>query len=372
MLPKSSQLLLTSIKIIFFVLFFDLIVNILLPENFKKTIGTTRNYSLKSEKFHHEIAPNIDVYEFFGDKKYKVKTNQWGMRIADNEDFKPKNSKKNIGFIGDSFIYGSGINYNDHFIRLINRDNNNYNYLNLGFVSYSPSIYYKKLKFLIEERGIKFKKIFIFVDHSDVQDEGIFYREDVNGNIVRKWLSDKENKNKQKKYFFKNYLKQNSFIYKFYELIWAMNINYAPIECINNKSKINNFIKYLDYDRFAYGIDQNLQNKKWVKEGQNKILQYLFKIKNLLQKHKVDLKIIYYPSAIELLANKNLKKSAHFNFLKKWTLNENIELIDTAEKFNKNILGSENYKNFYILCDVHWNENGHKIIADTVKNYINE
>ena len=100
-----------SILIILMVLIFDLLINIVMPENFKKKIGTTRNYSLKSIKFHHKVASNIDLYEFWGNKKYKVVTNKYSMRVLSKNKRKINNSKKNIGFIGDSFVYGSGIDY---------------------------------------------------------------------------------------------------------------------------------------------------------------------------------------------------------------------------------------------------------------------
>ena len=42
----------------------------------------------------------------------------------------------------------------------------------------------------------------VFIDHSDIQDEAQFYREDKFGNIVRKWINDDEVKSKNKKYIF--------------------------------------------------------------------------------------------------------------------------------------------------------------------------
>ena len=104
-----------NILIIFLVIItLDLIINLILPESIKKKIGTTKNYSLKSETFHHEIAPNINLPEFWGKKKYKVITNRYGMRIGENNFTNPQ--VKNIGFVGDSFVYGSGVDFNDHFI----------------------------------------------------------------------------------------------------------------------------------------------------------------------------------------------------------------------------------------------------------------
>ena len=71
----------TLITIVSIIVILDILINILLSENLKKKIGTTRNYSLKSIKFHHKIASNIDLYEFWGNKKYKVVTNKYSMRV---------------------------------------------------------------------------------------------------------------------------------------------------------------------------------------------------------------------------------------------------------------------------------------------------
>jgi len=154
LLKKILNKSISVLTILFIIFLIDLIINLILSENIKKTIGTTMNYSLKSEMFHHEIAPNINLLEFWGNKKYKVITNNFGMRIGENDFI---NSKiKNIGFIGDSFVYGSGIDYNNHFITLIKKNNKDYNYLNLGYVSYSPSIYYKKLKYFLDNKNLEF------------------------------------------------------------------------------------------------------------------------------------------------------------------------------------------------------------------------
>ena len=350
-------------------LVFDLIVNILLPEKFKKTIGTTRNYSLKSIRFHHKIAPNINLYEHWGKKKYKVKTNQFAMRINESENFNIDKTKKNIGFVGDSFVYGSGIDYNDHFISKF--ETKNYNFLNLGYVSYSPSIYFKKIKFLIEEEKLNFEKIFIFVDHSDIQDEGQFYREDINGNIVRKWINDKEVKSKNRKYKIKNFFKQNSFIFKLYENLFSSKISKKSKECLQEVNKDKNFKEYIDLDRFGYGYNDNLQNKDWIKEGIDKTLNYLNKIKNLSIENNFQIIIVNYPSALEVIDNISSNNSEHFNFLKEWSSKNKISFIDTRNDFIKenNI---NDYVNNFVLCDVHWNSNGQKIISKNIEKYINE
>ena len=99
------------------------LINLILPNSVKKKIGTTKNYSLKSERFHHEISNNIDLPELWGEIKYQVVTNQYGMRIGKN--YKIDKNKPSMGFMGDSFVYGSGINYDGHFIQnLIDKNGN--------------------------------------------------------------------------------------------------------------------------------------------------------------------------------------------------------------------------------------------------------
>ena len=362
------KILKTSISIILLVFIFDLLINLILPERIKKQIGTTRNYSLKSVKFHHSIAPEIDLNELWGDKKYKIKTNELSMRIGENDNFEINNKNKYIGFVGDSFVYGSGINYESHFISKLK--NNENNFLNLGYVSYSPSIYYKKIEHLIKNDKIKFKTIFLFIDHSDIQDEGQFYREDKYGNIVRKWIDDDEVKSKNKKYKVKNYLKQNSFIFKLYDNISSPSISTNTEKCINDK-KNTNYRDYLDINRFGYSYKENIKNKNWVNEGINKILNYLDKIKLLSEKYNFRIILVNYPSALEVIDNISSENSKHYNFLREWSLINNITFIDTRNYFIKEN-DINDYLNNFIHCDVHWNKNGHQIISESIKIFVNE
>ena len=142
--------------------------------------------------------------------------------------------------------------------------------------------------------------------------------------------------------------------------------------CLENKENVNDFLKYIDYDRFAYGFDENTQTKKWVNEGQNKVLKYLNKIKKLSNEQKFELIIVYYPSAIEVLKKIDFKKSLHYKLLKNWSDITNTLFIDTSLNFDTLNTGLKNYKQYFIVCDVHWSKNGHKIIAKNLSMFLNE
>tara|TARA_Y100000590_G_C15675634_1_gene997913 strand:+ start:727 stop:1857 length:1131 start_codon:yes stop_codon:yes gene_type:complete len=369
---KIIKILITTFVIILMVFLFDIIINILLPDSIKKKIGFTRNYSLRTAEFHHELAPNININEFWGTKKYNVTTNDYGMRILKNKTQNLDIKRVHTGFIGDSFIYGSGINYEEHFINTLQKEFPDLNLLNLGYVSYSPSIYFKRLEYFIKIKKIKFEKIFLFVDPSDIQDEGIFYRENKNGHIVRKWLSDKENYKKLKKYKIKNYLQQNSFLFKLQQILFLSSVTDIGVKCLKNKETINDFSKYLDSERQSYGIDPEIQKKDWVNVGKSQVIKYLNKIKKLSLDENFELVIVYYPSSLEVLKKFNFKKSMHFKLLYNWSKLSKTSFIDTSEDFDKAPRGIKGYKENFIVCDTHWNKKGHNIIAKNISNFIYE
>ena len=81
--------------------------------------------------------------------------------------------------------------------------------------------------------------------------------------------------------------------------------------------------------------------------------------------------MVNYPSALEVIDNISSENSKHFNFLHKWSLVNNITLIDTRGYFIKEN-DINDYLNNFIHCDVHWNKNGHQIISESIKKFVNE
>jgi len=365
-ITKSAKTIKFMLILILVSVFFDLAINLVLPEKLKKKIGISLNYSLFSQKYHHEIASNIGVNEFWGNKKTKIYTDKNSFRILKGQKELYEMYDNNIAFVGDSFVWGSGVNYEDHFISQLKSD---HNYLNLGYVSYSPSIYFKKIEDLLINKKISIKKVFLFIDTSDIWDEGVAYREDYDGNIVNNFKTDYENTKKVKKYLVKNYLKQNSFFFKFYEFFFRYylrkpnNLN----KCLNDNK---NFTKYLNWEKWRYSFDKNLQKEGWVKKGGKKSIFYIAKIARLLEENNAKLILVLYPSALEVVEEISEGKSYHINFFKSWAKKNSIEYINFYKSFNKYNNGVKNYKSFYILCDLHWNEEGHQVVGKIIDKYL--
>ena len=112
-------------------------------------------WRVSSSIYHHDILPNTDQIEVWGGKiKQRLITNSIGFRDKEVRKIEKVNiQQKRILLIGDSFIEGSGLNFEYTLAGQLQRNlGNDFEVLNSAVGSYSPSIYYKKIKYYIEER----------------------------------------------------------------------------------------------------------------------------------------------------------------------------------------------------------------------------
>lgn len=134
---------------------------------------TERQYRIKNNYYHHDLKPNYNGDAYWSSWNYKVCTDGSGFRSECGANFQTR-KQFDIAFIGDSFTEGVGLPYEKTFVGLIAKSLPNLRTANLGVSSYSPSIYYAKLNYLIEN-GYSFNEVVVFIDISDVQDEAISY-----------------------------------------------------------------------------------------------------------------------------------------------------------------------------------------------------
>jgi hypothetical protein len=130
-------------------------------------------YRVPHTIFHHSLVPNFDAIGMWGDEQYRICTNSSGFK----DNCKKSNQVINnadIVFIGDSFTEGIGLQFEDTFIGQISLARPALKVINMGVSSYSPSIYLAKIKYYVD-RGLKFKEAIVYIDISDIQDEGLLY-----------------------------------------------------------------------------------------------------------------------------------------------------------------------------------------------------
>jgi hypothetical protein len=322
---------------------------------------------VRHDFFHHTLAPNIDYKKTgWGPKIYRLCTDEWGLKYKCNT--KSKNTYK-LAIIGDSFAEGIGIPYEETFAGIINLKTIPES-ANLGVSSYSPKIYYSKLKYFIE-KGFKFNHVIIFVDVSDLID-------DMNSYVLLRdgKVRDKKWNKKIEWYINAKFPVLDQLIFKF-----TKNNRYRATDTILTPVKIftsNENLKIEDikkiYDKkmnlramwtytnetkikgYDYGIDQGIEEQ----------IRTMDMIYDYLADKKIKLSIAVYPWPQTILYdvpyNKHVKIWEEFckrrcvNFINHYPLFMNIN--DSDEK------KIEIIKKYYQVGDIHFNAEGNKLIAE--------
>jgi hypothetical protein len=128
--------------------------------------------------YDHGLVPNFDGYDVWGEARYPLFTNSLGFKDRSVREMPLKATSRRILLIGDSFTEAIGIPYENSFVGLLNRAGEaraqRLEFLDAGVASYSPSIYYRKVKYLLE-RGLQFDEVVLLSDSSDVEDEATSY-----------------------------------------------------------------------------------------------------------------------------------------------------------------------------------------------------
>ena len=128
--------------------------------------------------YDHGLVPNFDGYDIWGEARYRFFTNSLGFKDGSVRDVPLKAASRRILLMGDSFTEAIGIPYEDTFFGLLNKAAREHaekiEFLDGGVASYSPSIYYKKIKYLLDQ-GLQFDEVVLLSDSSDVEDESTSY-----------------------------------------------------------------------------------------------------------------------------------------------------------------------------------------------------
>jgi hypothetical protein len=144
------------------------------------TMGQERARSgrIANPVYDHGFAANFDGYDIWGEARYRLITNNLGFKDFAVRGVPPKSNSRRVLLMGDSFAEGIGMTFDDSFAGRLERAGqaraDKVEFLNAAVASYSPVIYYKKIKYLLE-RGVQFDEVVLLSDSSDVEDEATSY-----------------------------------------------------------------------------------------------------------------------------------------------------------------------------------------------------
>jgi hypothetical protein len=348
-----------SVFIIGFLLLDFLFGNLFFNSHFKNSVYE------KNNKFLYNFKNNLNIKNYnYGSKNYKLCTNNLG--AIDDCAGKNINTKKiDYVFIGDSFVEGLGIQFEKTFFGLLKNKYNNYQFLNLGVSGYSSSIYYNKLKYFYKN-GYNFKEIYIFLDTSDIFDEIYRYKINANDQVSYNLTNNQIN----------NLLDNKKKLLK--DIHGKFPGTFFVASLVINSLQNFNFIKnyYIDlminhsFGGWLYDQD-NLYSNEDVAISLKKNSIFLEKIIEMANKNNSKINIVLYPWPGQIYKEEINNKYNNYwtNFLK----DKNINLINLNSQFFNFLKNNGSKKiilKYYILGDVHFNSQGHKLIFEIIdKNF---
>jgi hypothetical protein len=346
-----------SIGIIVFLLIDYLFGDLLFNSHFKKNVYE------RNKNYLYNFKKNLNVKNYnYGYKNYQLCTNEFGAIDSCNKQ-NPNKKKIDYVFIGDSFVEGLGIEFEDTFFGLLKERNTDSSFLNLGVSGYSPSIYYHKLKFFYE-KGFKFSEVFVFLDTSDIFDEIYRYRENEKNELTFLLTNDEINNLLDKK---KKIIKDihSNFPGSFFLL---SNI----IKLLPNFDYLQNYYLNLMVNHsFGEWVNSegNLYPKNKLNDSLKKNSVFVEKIVKIANENKSKITFVLYPwpgqlSKGELNNLYNRYWTDFFENKKINYINLNSTFFDMLKKYNSRDLIFK----YYIPGDVHFNIIGHKLIFEIINN----
>tara|TARA_B100000963_G_scaffold349957_1_gene359600 strand:- start:132 stop:1169 length:1038 start_codon:yes stop_codon:yes gene_type:complete len=327
-----------------FALVTDLLFGSYLLKFTPKKIDHTTSHNFYDHDLKKSFRGNL---EWSPGKSYLFCSNKNSFRtFCDKMDFDSK--EFDIAFIGDSFTEGVGIDYEDTFVGRIENNFEELKIANLGVVSYSPSIYFTKLRHLLEN-GYKFKRVIIYFDISDIYDDNRKYR----------FIDDKIRRKKSAVLTDIQRTLKSSFPFLAYSLKTLKND-------IFKKSEIVNKCNYLDYCHEKSSWTFN--DKFFGDEEINKSLKFMEMTYELLQKNNIKMSVGIYPWPAQILYDNSQSKIV--KLMSNFCINKCEFFFDNFTDFFNETTFVDKEKvisKYYIEGDVHFNSLGNEKIF---KNFI--
>jgi len=364
-----------------FFLFFFFAVDFFLSKytNFFKVKKDCFNYIKLTDKknsyYTYNLAKNCFAYEHKGaTPSYKVYTDSNGFRVSKNKQNTKSNSK--IIFLGDSFTYGFGVDFENSVPGLISKKINYSNeVINFGVPGYSPSMNLINLQnYLSENPKIKILKVFYILDITDVHDEANRWK-DIN-EINLPVIEDKSVEKEIKKTFD---LKKKFRTTRYVSYIINNNLRnlrkQIKILFKNNENNENN----IEFEGTFWGSFTHTPQEKLLKNtvyknhwkrgyqfGLKKITKKITDISNLLKGYDTEFYIVIHPwiETIEL-GQKELDWEKFANDLcVSSKCKKVINFFDTVAEFKKEEV---NWKtDLYFKKDLHFNKVGNNLYANKI------
>lgn len=313
-------------------------------------------FRVRSEIYHHGFKPLVSVDdEHWGPLVSSYRTNSLGMRDRTTRQVPLRAPGSRIVFIGDSFTEGIGVLYEKTFVGLVEESlrPKGFDVLNAGVASYCPIIDYRRTRQLIEDVGLVFDDLVVFIDIGDIQDEAT-YKFDEAGNVVSRERRriDEERANRA---FGKPTLFRSTDVERFLNRnTLLLGPGYASLSRRLAKGP----------QRAAAWTRDTTVFDQYGREGLALAREHMDALADLLKARGIRLTVVVYPWPDLLLAGD--RDSLQSRYWRDWSREKGAHFLDLFPAFFEAGLPAEVVKREFIRGDIHWNEAGHRRVADVL------
>ena len=330
----------------------------------KKPFLDTHPLRQADENFHHGIKPNSEGVDTYGPYSAKYFSNSLGLRDEKIREVSMETNHPRILFIGDSFTEGGPIPWDKTFVGRVAEKlkSQNIEVLNAGVASYCPITERIKLRQLLGEKGLRVDRVVLCLDISDLKD--IFYYEEDQSGKVREIpygpFHDKAGRLRRADEvcgWLENHVEKNfvilGAIVRNVRLQWR---RHASSTGVTEYDAIPDWA----YDWPNYrGQYQDL-----VEKGLIKIKAEMTLLAQQLKKLGVPLTLVVYPWPQQVKAG--TKPSRSETEWASWAKENGVQFISLFPVFVNQEPAEEVIQKYYWKNDAHWNEEGHRMVAEAL------
>jgi hypothetical protein len=316
--------------------------------------------------YDHGLSTNFDGYDVWGELRYRLVTDSLGFKDGSVRNVPLKSSSRRILLIGDSYAEGLGMSFEDSFAGMLYRAgqerSEKIEVLNAGVASYSPSIYYRKIEYLIES-GLQFDEVVVFSDPSDVNDEATSYFCIDDDPKYRAHCSPTEGSAQSRAALYKD---TNFFTHHFVVTNRVrIYIKLSIQSMLGNRRKwINTDHTYIDWTVPGLNVGNNYQ-PLGVDGGIARSLQNMGALADLLAARNIPLTIVVYPWPQQIAQGD--RGGRQVSLWREFCKVRCKAFMDLFPAFYAAADADKDwYEHLYILGDVHLSPAGHRLMFHEV------
>jgi hypothetical protein len=312
----------------------------------KKDLGLR----VKDPVVHHGLKPLVSGRERWGRWDATYHTNDLGMRDASPRRVPLVSGGRRILFIGDSFTEGIGIDWPETFVGRVAAAlaPRGIEVLNAGCASYCPAIYDRRVRQLLD-RGLRVDEIVVYVDVGDVLDE-VVYKHDAAGNVV-----GRETRRIREERANRAYEGSIEALWPLQRFLEQRTIVAAALYRLALRPRSHGYRRGA-----AWTFDPAL-DEAFAREGLTLAFEHMDSLHGALRARGVALTVGVYPWPDQILARD--LDSRHRATWRNWARERGAGFVDHFPQFVDARDPRQVVRRFFIPGDIHWNAEGHEVMA---------